>query len=260
MATTRGVLGQAPKVLFALSFADPVTGAATDPTGMPTVKVYLVLDDGTLDLKATLPLAKLQGITGWWGASQDISDTSTWPAGDYQLVAEAVVSAMNVTYTDTFEIDETALGAVGAFIAGAYCTEAQARGHATALESVTAYPTTMFTKAAVDAAAEINMDLSAIYAVPFAAPYPDTVILLASWLTASNVLATAQSQRGNMNERAAALRAMYDAAIADIYAGLIVIDALPATSTDTGSGILSSSLDYTPGLSIREDDSPLSRF
>jgi hypothetical protein len=266
MATMRGNLGQTAKVLFAMAFTDG-TGLATDPTGTPVLTVYYVNPNGSLSSVATLNLAKLMGVTGFWGAFQDISNVATWPAGDYQLSCSPTIAGIVTTLTDTFEIDPAALGASGGFISGAYCSEAQVRLVTTALSNVAQAPPATIIEMAVRASRHIDMRLRARYVVPFVPTYDDGIVLLAIELAAGYTLRNVQGERGNLNALGETLIAAVEEELADIANGITLLSVLVRTDNPDGMpGMLSSSLDRSPTISVTANttdstgDSPMKDF
>jgi len=230
MATTRASKGQTAKVFFPVSFADS-TGAAVDPTGSPTLKVEYVDPAGTLTLKATLSLTQQGGIVGFWGAFLDVSNYTTYPAGDYGLVVQATVSGTATVLTDSFEIDESATSISGGFIAGAYCSEAQVRAVTTLLGTGVSgsFGSGEIVEKANLAAREIDGRLRAAYVVPFTSPYDDTIVLLNMWLATAWLLEGKQGQNGNLNAMAETVRARAESWIEDILNKTIALTVAPRT-------------------------------
>lgn len=246
MATTRASKGQTAKVFFGVAFTD-ATGAAVDPSGTPTLKVFYVEPAGSLTLKATLNLTIQGAITGSWGAFLDISNYTTYPAGDYQIVVNATVSAIATILTDTFEIDESATSISGGFIAGAYCSEAQVRAVTTMLGTsvVAAFSSLEVVEKANFAARELDGRLRAKYVVPFSSPYDDTIVLINMWLATAWLLEGKQGQTGNRNEMAATVRARAEEWIEDILNGSITLSVAPRTDSADGT-------ETTGGFSIAQ--------
>jgi len=259
MATTRAWKGQTSKVLFAVAFTD-ATGAAADPTGTPTLKVYLVEAAGTLTLKATLNIAKLVATTGLWGAFQDISNATTWPAGDYQLVGNATIGGVASIVTDTFEVDDSPTSPTAGFASGAYCSEQQVRDVSAILIPGVTTPTAVVLNAIQRASRFIDLKLGGLYVVPFTPTYNDGIVLVCIWLGAGYTFENLQGQRGNTNELGATLIARAEMELADLALGKPVLP-LPLNDAGGGAGsVIVSSADRSPAFSVTDDNSPLKGY
>lgn len=256
MATTRGRKGQTAKVFFGVSFTDG-TGLAVDPTGTPQLRVYQVAEP--LVLKATLTLTKQAAITGFWGAFLDISNGTTYPAGDYQVLATPTVSGIATVLTDTFEIDDAATLPDSGVLAGAYCSEAQVRAWTKAVAGVADISSGLIAEKAAWAAREIDASLRGLYAVPFAGPpYDDLVVLLNIWLAVANALEQEQGSRGNTNDLGTNLRSRVFEKLADLLSGEAVLSA--ALLATTIPDAVSSTEDQVRVFDRFDSSSPLSRY
>lgn len=261
MATTRARKGQTEKVFLGTQFTDS-TGAAIDPTGTPTVKVFRVEAAGSLTLVATLNCTKQASLTGFYGAFLDVAVIATYPAGDYALRWEGVVSGITSASPDYFEIDDAATLPDTGVLAGAYCSEAQVRAWTKAVESVVDIGSGAVAEKAAWAAREIDGRLRAYYTVPFAGPaFDDTIVLLNIWLAAANCLESVTGSRGNVNELGAELRERADARLADIIAGRMPLSVAPRTDIADGNAAAQSSTEDVDRVFDRFDSaSPMSRF
>jgi len=246
VATVRASKGQAAKLPLTVQFSD-ATGAALDPTGTPTVTVFYVDPAGSLVSKAVLNASKQGGLTGFYGTFLDVSNFTTYPAGDYVVRWSGVVSAITTAGVDFFEIDEAPSASAGTVVTGAYCTEAQVRDWAQPLENLDAITSPKAVQKIAYAANVIDGKLRASYTVPFSGPPYDTVIVMLNiWLAGAYLLEDRQAQMGNTNTLGATLSERVDEWIADILSGAVALSVAPRTDSPTGVDMSqSSTLDST---------------
>jgi phage gp36-like protein len=215
--------------------AVPLMFQVTDANGAPatpTSPQVQIIDQAAAVVKATLVPTERLGLVGFMVATQSVADAVTWPAGIYLVRWTAFVTTniVNVDYLQIHEAGQFALIAGGA--GGSYTTEARIRNVAKPLEHASVYPTPLIAQKAADAAAEIDVRLRGMFAVPFAAPFDPWITILNDWLAASLLLEGRQTDESDENPHSTVLRARVEAAILGILSGTIDIGVATITEPD----------------------------
>lgn len=197
MALPNGVLGQAGKYPLTIQFTN-ASGVPTDPSAN-SFEIWLVNADGSLSSKATGSLTKQASKDGFYGVFLDISDRSTWPAGEYVVRWEATISGTTTATTESFHILAAASVAGSNPLTNAYCSDAEVRAWARSLEAVAAAPAQLVADMAARGAEMINGRLGQHYSVPFSSPYPALIVQANVMIAAGRVLTNRSGQQGNLS-------------------------------------------------------------
>ena len=227
--------GQAEAVLLTAQFTDD-DGAPATPTS-PEVRVY-----GHDPVALVIgPVTPTEVIAGMMLYELDISNVTTWRAGQYLVRWSGITDGTEGATVDTLQILETGSFASLVPIGGSYTTEARIRAVNKLLEDAENIEPADVALEAWRGAEYINGRLGERYVVPFAAPYPGLITLINDWLAAAYLLDRFHGENGNLSEHARMLREWADTRLDALLAGTESIDAEQPGGSSAGIGAASSS-------------------